>query len=55
MLLEKREQVFKNYRLAHNGQHPYEDRALEVTSSLPTDVEAQISRLEGELKRRGAL
>ncbi|MCZ6645882.1 MAG: hypothetical protein O7B79_06530 [SAR324 cluster bacterium] len=55
MLLERREQVFKTYRLAHNGQQPYEDRALEVTSSLPTNVGAQISRLEAELKRRGAM
>ena len=54
MLLEQREQVYKNYRLAHNGEQPHEDRALEVTSSFPIDLAAHMHRLEGELKRRGA-
>ncbi len=55
MLLERRERVYKNYRLAHNGEDPYEDRNLDITSSLPIEVEARISTLETELKRRAAL
>lgn len=55
VLLDQREQVYKNYRLAHNGEEPYEDRDLEVTSSLPIDLAGHMALLEEELKRRGAL
>lgn len=55
MLLDQREQVYKNYRLAHNGDQPYEDRDLDITSSLPVNLDAQIESLEAELRRRDAL
>lgn len=52
-LMEQRERVFVQYRKAHNGRQPYEDRGLDVTSSLGVKVEEQTARLEAELKRRG--
>jgi hypothetical protein len=55
MLLDQRDQVYKNYRLAHNGEQPYEDRDLDITSSLPVNLDAQIESLEAELRRRDAL
>ena len=52
-LIEQRERVFVQYRKAHNGRQPYEDRGLDVTSSLAVKVEEQTARLEAELDRRG--
>ncbi|HKI99289.1 MAG TPA: hypothetical protein VKB51_12525, partial [bacterium] len=51
-LVRERERVFVDYRAAHAGREPFEDRDLEVTSTLPIDVEGHIARLEAELRRR---
>ncbi len=54
-LMRERDRVFEAYRAEHNGRSPFEDRDLEVTSSLEIDVDEQIARLEAELRRRGEL
>ncbi len=54
-LMRMRDRVFDEYRQAHDGRDPYEDRDLDVTSSLEVRVDDQIAALEGELRRRGAL
>ena len=53
-LLEQRDQVFAEYRAAHQGRDPYEDRDLDVTSNLEIQVEHQLAALAAELKRREA-
>ena len=54
-LLHARDAVFARYRAEHGGAAPFEDRDVEVTSTLAIDVDGQIAALEGELRRRGAL
>lgn len=52
-LFDARDETFDRYRAAHGGAEPYEDRALEITSILPVDVDARMAGIEAELARRG--
>ena len=53
-LFRERDETFARYREEHDGQSPYEDRALEITSSRVVNVKVQIARLRAELAARGA-
>ncbi len=54
-LMHQRDAVFDAYRAEHDGRSPFEDRDLDVTSSMPIRVEEQIAALEAELRSRGEL
>jgi Domain of unknown function (DUF6969) len=49
-LIEARERAFEDYRAAHGGEPPYEDRRLEVTSTREIDLDAHIVQLEAALR-----
>lgn len=44
-LFGRRDETFARYRLANGGVEPFEDRALEITSHLPINLNAQIRGL----------
>jgi Domain of unknown function (DUF6969) len=52
-LFEARDFTFARYRAEHHGASPFEDRALEITSAVPADVDGQLARIAAELSRRG--
>jgi hypothetical protein len=54
-LIDRRDAAYASYRSSHAGREPYEDRELEITSSLDIDVSRQVERIETELRRRGKL
>lgn len=43
-LQDDKERVFRDYRDAHGGRDPYEDRSLEIVSEIPVDLRAQLCR-----------
>lgn len=51
-LLDERDSTFDRYRKANNGQEPYEDRNLEITSELKVNFNTQVQRIEQELELR---
>ena len=54
LLFDERDETFRRYRERNNGRSPYEDRSLEITSSVVVDVKVQMARLRAELESRGA-
>lgn len=51
-LLRQRDSAIMTWRRRHRGKvHVFEDRRLEVTSSLEIDIDDQIHRIEAALKR----
>ncbi|MFC1664556.1 DUF6969 family protein [Pseudomonadota bacterium] len=51
-LFDARDETFRQYREAHDGQSPYEDRSLEITSELSIDLRVKLAQLREELTRR---
>ena len=51
-LFDERDETFRRYREAHNGQSPYEDRSLEITSELSVNLEMKMEQIKDELNRR---
>ena len=54
-LMHRRDEAFAAYRAKHGGRSPFEDRDLEVTSSLAIHLDAHIAALEEALAGRGEL
>lgn len=54
-LFEQRDDTFRQYREKHNGNEPYEDRSLEITSTMDVDVDVQIEQVKAELIQREVL
>ncbi len=53
-LIIERDRAIAQWAAAHPDRDVYEDRELEVTSSLPIGIEAQIEVIADTLKRSGA-
>ncbi len=50
LLLHERDRTIADWQRRHPGTNVYEDRALEITSIMPIDVDKQISLVEEALK-----
>ena len=52
-LLVARDRTIAEWAVAHPGRDVYEDRELEVTSSMPIDIASQIAAIAAALAARG--